>query len=253
MSEALEKADLIVLPGDIAEVEQAAGGELVERPVAVSLEFSYAAAQIAAAGDRSGFGEVELGVVGGLEMGMAEVGDLAAGGEMRMAGIPLKRGKDGGVGSETEFRGSHPGKGAAIEEFGIDQAELELAVIPAPEEGIVHLKGSVASSEVKWDGLVVPEDLAVAKFEMIDGKSEELLDGGLAFDGVDSSRREIGGAIGIESYVDHGLVEDDFVESKFGTEKRADLQASDDTVHVGKGNIGGGLTAVDGDIAYVEA
>jgi hypothetical protein len=124
-----------------------------------------------------------------------------------------------------------------------------LPIITAPEEGIVHLEGSVASGKVNRDGLVVPEELAVPKLEMIDRKSEELLDGGLAFDGADFSGREIGGAIGIESYVDHGLVEDDFVESEFGTEERTDLQASDDAVHVGERNVSGGLTAVDGDIA----
>ena len=75
--------------------------------------------------------------------------------------------------------------------------------------------------------------LAMAKLEMIDGKSKELLDGSLAANGAGASRRKIGGAVGIESHVNDGLLEDDFVEGKLGTKKRDDLQASDDAVRRG--------------------
>ena len=75
------------------ESQQAAGGELVERPVAVSFEFEPTGAKIVAAGDGRGFGEIELGIVGTLKMWTAEVGDLAAGGEMRVAGIPSEERK----------------------------------------------------------------------------------------------------------------------------------------------------------------
>jgi hypothetical protein len=38
------------------------------------------------------------------------------------------------------------------------------------------LKGDIASGEIDWDRLVIPKDLAVAKFKMVDGKREEFLD-----------------------------------------------------------------------------
>src|ERR1700680_1355811 len=73
--------DLSVLPSEIAHGEQTVAGELaaelVERPVAVSLEFEHASAQIAAACDGSGFGEVDLGLVGTLNTRTAEVRDLS--------------------------------------------------------------------------------------------------------------------------------------------------------------------------------
>ena len=73
----------------------------------------------------------------------------------------------------------------------------------------------------------------MAKFEMIDGESKELLDETVAADRRSSSRWKIGSAVGIEDHVDDGLLEDDFVEAKLGTDKRADLQARDNAVGVG--------------------
>ncbi len=81
--------DLSVLPSEIPHGEQTVAGEVVEGPVAVSLEFEYTGAQLAAAGDGRGFREVEQGLVGTLNARTAEVCDLAAGGEMRVAGVPL--------------------------------------------------------------------------------------------------------------------------------------------------------------------
>ena len=93
----------------------------------------------------------------------------------------------------------------------------------------------------------------MAKFEAIDGKSEELLDGSLR--GLTTPTfplGKIGSAVGIESDVDDGLIEDDLVEAELGAEKRADLQASDDAVGVSERNLSGGFATVDGDIAHVD-
>ncbi len=92
----------------------------------------------------------------------------------------------------------------------------------------------------------------MAEFEAIDGKSKKSLDGSLAGNDADLSLGKIRSPIGIESDVDDGLLEDDFVEAELGTENRGDLQASHDAVSVGEGNLGGGLATVDGDIAHVD-
>ena len=56
-------------------------------------------------------------------MGAAKIDDLSVAGEMRVAGIPFERRDHGGVGIESEFRGTGPGEGAVIKEFGIDEAK----------------------------------------------------------------------------------------------------------------------------------
>jgi len=48
------------------------------------------------------------------------------------------------------------------------------------KKGIVHLERTIASGEINGDGLIVPEDLAMADFEVIDGKSKKSLDDSLA-------------------------------------------------------------------------
>ena len=68
----------------------------------MSLKFEDTGAKIAAAGDGCGFGEVELGIVGSLEMRTAEVCNLTAGRDMRVAGVPLERRNDSRVGSDRK-------------------------------------------------------------------------------------------------------------------------------------------------------
>ena len=60
----------------------------------------------------------------------------------------------------------------------------------------------------------------MAEFEAIDGESKKSLDGSLAANDGGLSRGEISSAVGIESDVDDGLLENDFVEAELGTEKR---------------------------------
>src|SRR5271167_3034986 len=91
----------------------------------------------------------------------------------------------------------------------------------------------------------------MAEFEMIDRERKELLDGISARDGRRSSRREIAAAVGIESHMDGGLLEDHFVEGELGPKQRADLEAGDNAVHVGQRSLGGRLATVDRDVAYV--
>jgi hypothetical protein len=120
------------------------------------------------------------------------------------------------------------------------------------KKGIVHLERTIASGEIHGDGLIVPEDLPVAEFEAIDGKSKQLLDGSFAGNDRDLSLGRIRRAIRIESDVDDGSIEDDLVEAELGAEKRGDLQASHDAVHVREGNLGGGLATMDGNTAHVD-
>src|SRR5882757_8858501 len=94
------ESDLIVLPGEIAQGEQAVAGELVQCPVATPLEFEHAGFHTAAAGNGCDFRQVELGIVLSLEMGMAEVCNLPAGGEVGVAGVPFERRNHGRVGSQ---------------------------------------------------------------------------------------------------------------------------------------------------------
>ena len=188
----------IILPSEIAKSEQSIGSKLVERPATASLQFEETGAEIAVAGDKGSFGEIELGIVGGLEMGMAEVRDLPAGREMRVSGVPLERGKDGRAGGEAEFGGSHPGKRAAIQELAFDHAEQEAAIVLAVEKGIVHVERNVAGGEVEGNGLIVPIDTTLAEFEAIDGQREEGLDHVLAAKSAGLALRKVGGAVGIK-------------------------------------------------------
>ena len=89
----------------------------------------------------------------------------------------------------------------------------------------------------------------MAGFEVIDGKSEELFDRALAGCGGRFSLRKVGAAVGIKSDVDDRVLEDDFVEGKLGTEKRADFQAGDDAIGMGERDIGGRFASVYGDVA----
>jgi len=130
------------------------------------------------------------------------------------------------------------------------KSEQQAAVVARVQKGIIHLQPGIADGEIERDGLVIPENAAVAEFEAIYGKSEELLDRSL---NRKSARPlgKVGGTVGIENDVDHGLVEDNFVKCEFGTEKRADLQACSDGVGVGERNVDSGLAAVDGDVAHL--
>ena len=113
-----------------------------------------------------------------------------------------------------------------------DHAEAKASVVAAMEQRIVHLERSVARCEVKRDGLVVPKDAAMAKFEMIDERAKSRstrlwLAIALAFRGGKWC------SVGIEGHVDNGLLDDDFVEAKLGTDKRTDFQARDNAVRMG--------------------
>src|ERR1700683_3371004 len=162
---------------------------------------------------------------------------------MRVAGSPFKRGNGGRTGCEAELGGRPPGEGAANPPVGIGPAEQKPSIVLGVEKGIVHGERNVARSEIERNGLVVPEELAALHFEAIDGKSEELLDSVRAGKGAGLALRKVGGAVGIESNVDNGLLEDNFVKAELGTEKRADLQAGDDAVGMGQRVVGGGFVA----------
>src|SRR5271168_4552854 len=127
-----------------------------------------------------------------------------------------------------------------------------MSVVSAAQKGIIHLESGIACGEIDGKGLIVPQDLTVAEFETIDGKSKKLLDGGPASTHARLSLRKISCAVWIERDVDHGLLEDEFVEPELGTQKRDDFQASYDAVHVSQRNLGGGLTAMYGDPAHVD-
>src|SRR5208282_6181791 len=107
--------NLVVAPAQIAKREQSVAGKLIEGPLALAFEFEGAGAEIMAAGDGSGFGEIELRIIRAAQMRTAKIGDLATGREMRAAGIPAQRGNRGGVRSQAKFEHGHPGKGAVIE------------------------------------------------------------------------------------------------------------------------------------------
>src|ERR1022692_3992421 len=134
------------------------------------------------------------------------------GGKIGVAGIPFERSDVGRVGTEAKIRRTHPGEGAVVQQLGIDQAEQEASVVARVEIGIIHLEPGIAGGEIKRDGLVVPKEATVAEFEAIDGKREELFDRSLAGDGSRSPRK-ICGAVGIESEMDDGLIENEFLES----------------------------------------
>src|SRR5271170_779251 len=135
---------------------------------------------------------------------------------MRVAGVPFERRNDGRIGSKAELHRSHPRKGAEVEQLGIDQAEQKAAIVAAAEKRIFHLQRRVAGGEINRDRLIVPEDLAVAEFEMVDGKGEELFDRSLAGSSTGLSPRKIAGAIRVESHVNDGLFEDHFLKRQFG-------------------------------------
>src|SRR5208283_2417425 len=152
---------------------------------------------------------------------------------------------------QGEIRRTHPGEGAAVRQLRIDQSEQQTPIVALVEIGICHLKRSVTYREIERNGLIVPQDLSLPKFEVSDGEREELFDR--------SSRgkraralRKVAGAIGIESNVDHGVVENELMKAKFGTKKRRDLQAADHIIGVSQRNLGGGLAAVYGDIPYLD-
>jgi hypothetical protein len=94
---------------------------------------------------------------------------------MTLTAIQIKTGENSGVGLEGEIDSGHPGKRSAIEQFGVDQAELKVSIVTAVEEGVIHVERGVASSEIDGDYLVVPEDLAMANFEMINRQRKKLL------------------------------------------------------------------------------
>src|SRR5271168_225053 len=195
----------------------------------MSFKLEHPGAKVVATRDGGDFGEIDLRIVFELKARPTESHDLTAGCEMRMAGIPFKRRNGGRIGPDTEFHSSHPGKWAEVEQLGIDQAEQKASIVAPAEKRVVHLQRGIAGREIDRDGLIVPEDLAVAELEMVDGKGEELFDRGLA--GGRSTflpQGKIGGAVGMENHVDDGLFQDHFLKTKFGAEKKIELQAGDD-------------------------
>jgi hypothetical protein len=51
--------------------------------------------------------------------------------------------------------------------------------------------------------------------------------------------------------MDYGLLENDITKAKLGTDERADLEARNNPICVGQGNLGCGLAAVDCNLANV--
>ena len=74
------------------------------------------------------------------------------------------------------------------------------------EEGIIHAQREIASVKIERNGLLIPKQAATADFEIAYGERKELLNGSLAGK-MAGAPRDIGGAIGIESDVNDGLVE----------------------------------------------
>src|SRR5580692_5331851 len=72
----------VVLPAQIFDREQAVGGELIERPLAAPLELENTSTKFAAASDGRNFREIELCIVGAVEMRTGKICDLSAGREM---------------------------------------------------------------------------------------------------------------------------------------------------------------------------
>src|SRR5258708_29741088 len=166
---------------------------------------------------------------------------------MRVAGVPFDGRNRSGVGLQTEFDRRHPRERAGVHELGVNKAEKKPAIVAAVKKRVIHLERSVADRKIKRDSLVVPEKLAAAKFETVDGKRKKLFDWSLAANGAGFSWRKVGGAVRIESHVDDWLLKDDFAEGEFGTQKKIELQAGNDAVHVSERNIGGRLAPVDCD------
>src|SRR5579863_2589755 len=246
------ESDLLLLPSEIPNGQETVGCELIEQPVAVPFEFKDAAAKLAAARNGCYFAEIDLGIIGTLEVRAAEVGNLPVGKKMGVLRIPFERSDHRRVRRQRKIHGGHPGKWAAVQELGIDPAEQQAAIVAAVQVGVVHAKRSITGSEINRNVLIIPEKLAVAKFEMVDGQSKELLNRRLAADGDSFSLREVGSAVGVESHVHNGLLEDDLVEGQLGTKQRADLEARHNVVCVSEGNISISLAAVDSDAAHLD-
>src|SRR5216684_1480136 len=174
-------------------------------------------------------------------------GQKAVGCEVRVAGVPFDRRNRSGVGLQTEFNRRHPCERAGVHEFGINEAEKKAAIVASVKKRVIHLERSVADRKIKRDSLVVPEKLAAAKLETVDGKRKKLFDWSLAANCAGFSRRKVGGSVRIESHVDDWLLENDFPEGEFGTQKKIKLQAGNDAVHVSERDIGGRLASVDSD------
>ena len=90
----------------------------------------------------------------------------------------------------------------------------------------------------------------MAEFEVVDGKSKELLNRSGTAGSAIFSWRKIGAAVGVEGYMDDGLLQDDFVEDQLGAEKRPNFQTSNDVVDMGERNILGRLAPMHGDAAH---
>jgi hypothetical protein len=156
-----------------------------------------------------------VGVVRSLQVRTAEVRDLAAGGEIGAPGIPFERREGSRIGCEGEIRRTHPREGPAVQQLRIDQAEQKTPIVALVKIGVIHLQRSVASREIERDGLVVPEDSSLAKFEVSDGEREELFDRSLSGKCARPFRK-VAGAIGIKNDVDDGMIEDQFMKGEFG-------------------------------------
>ncbi len=124
-------------------------------------------------------------------------------------------------------------------------------MVAGVEVGIIHLQGHVASGEIEGDGLVVPEQTALTKFQPSDGEGEELFDRSLGRKGAGPPRK-VRGAVRIKDDVDDGLIENHFVKGELGTNQRADLQTGDNVFGVSQGNVGGGLAAMHRNIPHLD-
>src|SRR5579864_9371714 len=237
----LLQVDLIVLPAKVTESQRPGSRELLKRPCALAFEFRYAFAKITAARDGSGFAEIEVSVVAGLDLRMPKVADPPTRFQVRTSGVPLEGMHIGKSLSQAEFCRRHPGERPEVAELRVHLAEQKPPFVARSQEGVLHLQFSTMGGKIQRDFLAVPKQLTMPHLEAIDGKIEKLFDRSLPRTPQNARSRNVRRAVGINRNVNQGMIKNDVTKSEFRAQKGDDLHAGDQPVRVGQRNRSRGL------------
>src|SRR5437879_10980790 len=95
---------------------------------------------------------------------------------------------------QAELRRRHPGERTEVVKLRVHLAEQKLPLIAEAQVRVLHLQRGIAGGKVQRDFLAVPDQLAMAHVQPVNGKSEELLNGSLPRASQNARARDVGRA-----------------------------------------------------------
>ena len=125
--------------------------------------------------------------------------------------------------------------------------------IALPQERVIQQQSQIARGKFERHFLVLPKKLASLHLDSPHREREEPLDWAFAGGVANRGRGRIGSAVGVVDDVHYRMVEQQRVQADIGAEQRNDLELSLHAVNAEKWRFAGSFTAVDGEVAALDA